>query len=132
MTDPVYARDNWLTITDTHIRPAVEAWAKDKSKRDVCFLLAKAGIACAPVNKPEDIVSDEHVKNRNMIVEIPRTDGVEQPIMVPGNPIKLSKMQEGPETRMPWVGEHTAEVLAAELGLDDEQLDKLRHDGVIN
>ena len=51
VTDPVYARDNWLTITDTHIRPAVEAWAKDKSKRDVCFLLAKAGIACAPVNK---------------------------------------------------------------------------------
>ena len=132
VTDPVYARDNWLTILDSHIRPAVEAWAKGKSKRDVCFMLAKAGIACAPVHKPEDIVNDEHLKNRNMIVEIPRTDGVEQPIMVPGNPIKLSKMQEGPETRMPWVGEHTAEILHAELGLDDDQLDKLRHDGVIN
>ena len=84
------------------------------------------------MHKPEDIVNDEHLKNRNMIVEIPRTDGVEQPIMVPGNPIKLSKMQEGPETRMPWVGEHTAEILHAELGLDDDQLDKLRHDGVIN
>ena len=61
-------------------------------------MLAKAGIACAPVNKAEDIINDEHVKNRNMIVEIPRSDGVEQPMMVPGNPIKLSKMQEGPET----------------------------------
>ena len=131
-TDPAYARDNWLSITDTLIRPAVEAWAADKSKRDVCFLLAKAGIACAPVNKPEDIVNDEHVKNRNMIVEIPRSDGVEQPIMVPGNPVKMSKMQEGPETRMPWLGEHTAEVLTTELGLDDDQLAKLRHDGIIN
>jgi formyl-CoA transferase len=132
ITDPAYARDNWLAITDTLIRPAVEAWAADKSKRDVCFLLAKAGIACAPVNKAEDIVNDEHIKNRNMIVEIPRSDGVEQPIMVPGNPVKLSKMQEGPETRMPWVGEHTAEILTAELGLDADQLEKLRNDGVIN
>ncbi len=132
LTDPTYARDNWLSILESHIRPAVEAWASDKSKRDVCFELAKSGIACAPVHKAEDVVNDQHVKNRNMIVEIPRSDGVEQPIMVPGNPVKLSKMQEGPETRMPWVGEHTAEILHAELGLDDDQLAKLRGDGVIN
>jgi formyl-CoA transferase len=132
LTDPAYERDNWLAILDSHIRPAVEAWAADKSKRDVCFLLAKAGIACAPVHKAADIVDDVHVKNRNMIVEIPRSDGVEQPIMVPGNPVKLSKMQEGPETRMPWLGEQTTEVLQAELGLDDAELEKLRADGVIN
>jgi hypothetical protein len=30
------------------------------------------------------------------------------------------------------VGEHTDEVLRAELGLDDDQLDALRSDGVIN
>ena len=40
-------------------------------------------------------------------------------MLVPGNPVKLSKMAEGPETRVPWVGEHTDEVLATELGLDD-------------
>ena len=38
-------------------------------------------------------------------------------MLVPGNPVKLSKMTEGPETRVPWVGEHTAEVLESELGL---------------
>jgi crotonobetainyl-CoA:carnitine CoA-transferase CaiB-like acyl-CoA transferase len=52
--------------------------------------------------------------------------------MVPGNPVKLSKMQEGPETRMPWLGEQTTEVLQAELGLGDAELEKLRADGVIN
>ena len=31
---------------------------------------------------------------------------------MPGNPVKLSKVAEGPETRVPWVGEHTDEVLA--------------------
>ena len=38
-------------------------------------------------------------------------------MLIPGNPVKLSKMAEGPETRVPWVGEHTAAVLQEELGL---------------
>jgi crotonobetainyl-CoA:carnitine CoA-transferase CaiB-like acyl-CoA transferase len=45
--------------------------------------------------------------------------------------VKLSKMTEGPETRVPWVGEHTAAVLQTELGLDEAELDRLRTDGVI-
>ena len=46
-----------------------------------------------------------------MLVEMPRTDGVDEPVLVPGNPVKLSKVAEGPETRVPWVGEHTDAVL---------------------
>ena len=34
---------------------------------------------------------------------------------MPGNPVKMSKVAEGPETRVPWLGEHTDEVLRAEL-----------------
>ena len=51
---------------------------------------------------------DPHLTARNMIVEMERTDGVEQPVLIPGNPVKLSAVAEGPETRIPWVGEHTA------------------------
>jgi crotonobetainyl-CoA:carnitine CoA-transferase CaiB-like acyl-CoA transferase len=42
----------------------------------------------------------------------------------------MTDLQVGPETRVPWLGEHTDEVLAAELGLDDEQLAHLRDSGV--
>ena len=63
------------------------------------------------------MIADPHLAARHMIVEMPRTDGVDEPVLVPGNPVKLSKMTEGPETRVPWVGEHTAEVLETELGL---------------
>jgi formyl-CoA transferase len=66
-----------------------------------------------------------------MVVEMPRTDGVDEPVLVPGNPVKLSKVAEGPETRVPWLGEHTDEVLAAELGLDPAHLEALRAAGVI-
>jgi crotonobetainyl-CoA:carnitine CoA-transferase CaiB-like acyl-CoA transferase len=62
---------------------------------------------------------------------MPRTDGVDQPILVPGNPIKMSGMADGPDTRIPWLGEHTDEVLRNELGLDDDELAQLHADGVI-
>jgi crotonobetainyl-CoA:carnitine CoA-transferase CaiB-like acyl-CoA transferase len=67
-----------------------------------------------------------------MIVECARTDGVEQPVLVPGNPVKMSKVAEGPETRVPWLGEHTDDVLSKELGLADADLDSLRAEGVIS
>ena len=50
---------------------------------------------------------------------------------MPGNPVKMSRVTEGPETRVPWLGEHTDDVLAAELGLGAEQLADLRAEGVI-
>jgi crotonobetainyl-CoA:carnitine CoA-transferase CaiB-like acyl-CoA transferase len=63
---------------------------------------------------------------------VPRTDDVDEPVLVPGNPVKLSKMADGPETRVPWVGEHTDEVLGKELGLSDGELAELRAAGVIS
>ena len=84
-----------------------------------------------PSNRAPDVIADPHVAARHMLVEMPRTDGIEEPILIPGNPVKLSKMAEGPETRVPWVGEHTAAVLTTELGLDDAHITELRADGVI-
>jgi formyl-CoA transferase len=82
------------------------------------------------VNTAPDVIDDPHVAARDMLVAVPRTDG-EPPYLMPGNPVKLSKVSEGPETRVPWVGEHTDEVLRAELGLDDAELARLRGAGVI-
>jgi crotonobetainyl-CoA:carnitine CoA-transferase CaiB-like acyl-CoA transferase len=43
----------------------------------------------------------------------------------------MSKVAEGPETRVPWLGEHTDDVLRAELALSDDELQSLRDDGAI-
>ena len=66
-----------------------------------------------------------------MLVEMPRDDGVDEPVLIPGNPVKMSKVAEGPETRVPWVGEHTADVLVDELGLSADELAALRTAGAI-
>jgi len=74
---------------------------------------------------------DPHVLQRNMLIEMERTDGEASPLIIPGNPIKMSKVAEGPDVRMPWIGEHTRSVLHEELGLGDAEVDALVADGVI-
>jgi crotonobetainyl-CoA:carnitine CoA-transferase CaiB-like acyl-CoA transferase len=123
-------RAGWLPALDDEIRPAIEAWLADKTRMEAVELLAPAGIVAGPSLRAEEVIADPHVAVRNMLVEVPRVDD-EPPYLVPGNPVKLSNMAEGPETRVPWVGEHTDEVLRAELGLSDDQLAELRSTNVI-
>ena len=130
--DPRFAtRDGWKGALESEIRPAVEAWMADKTRLEACELLSAAGIVAGPSNSAADVIADPHVVARNMLVEMPRTDEVDEPILIPGNPVKMSKVAEGPETRVPWVGEHTDEVLRAELDLADDELTDLRKAGVI-
>lgn len=123
-------REGWRRHLETEIRPAIEGWAAELSKLDAARALNEAGIAAGPVNQATDVIEDPHVAARHMLVEVPRTDG-EPPYLMPGNPVKMTKVAEGPETRVPWVGEHTDEVLHDELGLDDAELARLRDAGVI-
>jgi crotonobetainyl-CoA:carnitine CoA-transferase CaiB-like acyl-CoA transferase len=122
---------DWLNHLDDVLRPAIESWASSKSKVEAASLLNAAGLTSGPCFTDREIVHDEHVERRRMLVELPRTDGVQQPILIPGNPIKFSGVSEGPETRVPWLGEHTNAVLEAELGLTGADLETLHRDGVI-
>jgi formyl-CoA transferase len=130
-TDPRFAtRAGWMPNLESVIRPGVEAWTASRTKLEASRELTAAGIVAGPSNHASDVIADPHVAARHMLVEVPRTDGGPD-VLVPGNPVKLSRMAEGPETRVPWVGEHTSAVLADELGLDEATLTKLREGHVI-
>ncbi|MFE5331728.1 CaiB/BaiF CoA transferase family protein [Embleya sp. NPDC056575] len=121
----------WFDHIEDILRPGIEEWAADKSRLQACAALSGVGVASGPVYNPGDVIDDEHVRNRHMLVEMERTDGEPAPILSPGNPVKLSRVAEGPESRVPWVGEHTAEVLGTELGMSREEIDRLAAAGAI-
>jgi formyl-CoA transferase len=130
--DPRFATtQGWLDLLDSDIRPAVEGWAATRSTHEACDALNRAGLVAGPCATDADVVTDPHLAQRHMLVEHPRTDGIAQPVLIPGLPIKFGEISEGPDTRVPWLGEHTDEVLAVELGLNPETLAALRADGVI-
>ncbi len=124
------SREGWRDHLNTVIRPGIERWASSMSNTQAVEALAAEGIAAGESYTSADIVADPHVSARHMLVEMDDPQGGD-PVLIPGNPVKLSRMAEGPETRVPWLGEHTDEVLATELGLDTAAITELRARGVI-
>ncbi len=129
--DRFATRQGWRDHLEAVIRPAVETWAADKTNLEAARTFAENGIAAAPCSSAADVARDVHVARHNMLVELDRTDGVDQPVLVPGNPIKMSRVVEGPETDVPLMGEHTASVLTTVLGLSAPAVDELMAAGVI-
>ena len=130
--DPRLAtRQGWVDRLEDMLRPAIEKWAAGMTKLEACQRLGAAGLAAGPCLADAEVAADPHLAARSMLVELPRTDGVEQPVLAPGSPVRLSAVPARPERRPPWLGEHTDEVLAAELDLDQETLGALRTAGVI-
>jgi crotonobetainyl-CoA:carnitine CoA-transferase CaiB-like acyl-CoA transferase len=125
-------RQGWRDHFEEVIRPAIEAWASDKTNFEAARILAESGLAAAPCNSAPDVAADPHVSRRNMVVEVERTDGVDQPVLVAGNPIKMSKVAEGPERNVPLMGEHTDAVLGSLLGLDEAAIEALISEGVVS
>jgi len=129
--DPRFAtREGWARQIEPAIRPALEAWARDKTKLEAARELSLQGIAAGPSNRAEDIRADPHVEAHAMLIEVPRPDA-ERPMLVAGNPIKLSDVAEGPVAPFPGLGEHTDAVLRERLGLSVGELAALRERGVI-
>lgn len=131
LSDPRFAtRRGWAEHTEDVIRPALEAWAADKSKLEAARALCERGIVAGPSNTAEDLWDDPHVHMRDMLLEVPRPDS-DRDYLVVGNPVKLSDAAEGPVKSFPKLGEHTDEVLRETLGLDDARLAELRARGAI-
>jgi len=123
-------RAGWQDHMDGILRPAIEAWSTGRTTVEAVTALSGAGMACGPSLTPSQVVADPHLAVRNMLIETLPGDA-EAPVLVPGNPVKLSEVPEADDTRVPWLGEHTDDVLGSELGLDDTELDDLRARGVI-
>lgn len=123
-------RAGWQDHMDGILRPAIERWSAGRTTAEAVAALSGAGLACGPSLTPGQVVVDPHLAVRNMLVETLPGDAV-TPVLVPGNPVKLSEVPEAEDSRVPWLGEHTDDVLSGELDLDDAELDDLRARGVI-
>jgi crotonobetainyl-CoA:carnitine CoA-transferase CaiB-like acyl-CoA transferase len=131
LADPRLAtREGWRDQLDTVIRPAVEAWARERTKLEASRLLAERGIVAGPCYDADDLLADPHVRDHRMVLAVPRPDS-ERPLHVAGNPIKLSGDAQGPARRWPRLGEHTNEILRSDLGLGEGELRALRDEGVV-
>jgi crotonobetainyl-CoA:carnitine CoA-transferase CaiB-like acyl-CoA transferase len=66
-----------------------------------------------------------------MLVGINRPQGGGSPVLTPGNPVRILTAPGTADTRVPWVGEDTDDLLGKELGLSVDEVAALRADGVV-
>ena len=91
-------------------------------------ILNEIDVPCGPIMATEDLIKDEHLRSRQMIVD------VEHPargtFTTVGCPLKLSA---SPVEIMssPLLGEHTEEILTETLGYKAEDVQRMREAGAI-
>jgi crotonobetainyl-CoA:carnitine CoA-transferase CaiB-like acyl-CoA transferase len=88
----------------------------------------KAGVPGGPVLTYDETVADPHVIARDMVVELQHP--IIGPMRTVGTGARFSGMEYKVRGPAPWLGQHTAEVLA-ERGLSADEIGRLFEDGVV-
>lgn len=104
----------------------VESWTKTKKRDEAVEILLANDVPCAPVRDIEEVVHDEHYRQRKMV--IPLDHPVAGPIVVPGSPIKFKGSEDVDIEPSHEIGADTEEVLK-EYGYTDAEIAELREQG---
>src|SRR5256885_1900884 len=107
----------------------INKFAEKYTKREFMEILNPLDVPCGPIMSTEDLATDEHVKGRDMWVELDHPQrgkwyDVGMPIKLSGSPAEIK--------RSPLLGEHTNEVLKEVLGYDDAKIGALRQAGAFS
>ncbi len=110
----------WKIITD---------FANNFTKRELMAVLNPLDVPCGPIMGTQDLATDEHVRGREMWVELDHPQrgkwwNVGMPIKLSASPAVIR--------RSPTLGEHTDEVLKEVLGYDDAKTSSLKSAGAFS
>lgn len=93
-------------------RPALNAeivrWTSTRTNAEIVAVLGGL-VPVGPVNDMEAVWNDPHVAARGMLVEVEQPDG-SRPLVLAGQPIKMTKSATGIRTRPPRLDEHGDEI----------------------
>ncbi len=110
------------------LREEIGAWIRGRTKYEAMEAIAGAGVPCSACLDTVDLHRDRHLAARGFIheLDLPEHGRVRMLGFAPGPPASCAAMK-----RPPRLGEHTGEVLDAELGLNDDEIETLHDAGVI-
>jgi formyl-CoA transferase len=110
----------WKLITD---------FAKSYTKREFMAILNPLDVPCGPIMSTQDLATDEHIRGRQMYVELDHPQrgkwwNVGMPIKLSASPAVIK--------RSPTLGEHTDEVLQDVLGYSKEKITTMKSAGAFS
>ena len=126
--DERYMTDELRGERADEVREIIEEWTMQRTKYEAFEALAAAGVWCGAVLTPVEVINNEHLKQREMIVTV--KDDYRGDYRMIGSPVKMEKSPVT-VTQAPRYSEHTDEILKSMLGVSEDELVELRSDGVI-
>ncbi len=127
--DPKFATIGERRKNQNEMWELIGEFALKYTKREFMNVLNEIDVPCGPIMSTDDLANDEHVKLREMYVELDHPKRGKWYNI--GMPIKLSASPARIE-RSPMLGEHTDEVLKEVLGYDEAKVAALKQAGAFS
>lgn len=127
--DERYASVQARMARQDEVEQLVSDWTSTRPGKEVEAAFMRAEIPCAIVADIPTAAASTEAWERDILIKTKDDNG--DPLVLLGNPVKLSETPTQLRLAPPQIGQHTDEVLADVLGLDDHHITALHKKGVV-
>ena len=120
-------RSRWLNQEE--LDRLIGEWTVGRTHYEVMHTLQAAGVAAMPVFSADDLLTDPHLEERQVSVEVEHPRLGKQTVI--NTPWKMSGTPAEIRTASPLLGEHNRYVFGDLLGLNYEEVARLEEEGVL-
>ena len=128
LADPRFADPRARQKNREALEDAIAAWTAERSKYEAMQVLAEAGVPASAVLDTQDLYQNPHMVSRGFIHEVDHPE--KGKVRLLGWPARMSASNV-PIKAAPTLGEHSAQVLAEDLALDEARIAELMAAGVV-
>ncbi|VVN42276.1 Acetyl-CoA:oxalate CoA-transferase [Pseudomonas fluorescens] len=128
-TDPRFLTNKLRVANRGELIPLIRQATVFKTTAQWVDELEVAGVPCGPVNDLAQVFDDPQVLARGLAIELPHALGGR--VAQVASPIRLSETPVEYRRAPPLLGEHTAQVLQALLGMSGDEVAALKEAGVL-
>ena len=127
--DPRFVEDAGRVEHQEELKDEIRNWTRQHTKWEAQEILAGAGVPCSATHDTYDLFHNPHFEERGFIQHLdhPEWGAIRQLGWAP----RLSGSNVA-MTAAPLLGQHTAQVLCDDLGIEAEEFAKLDAEGIVS
>ena len=130
LKDERYREEGYRLGRIDHVIEVLERWTKTHTRHELFELGQLMRFPWAPVHSPKEVLDNPQLKERSFFIDVNHPE-IGTSLKYPGAPYKFSHYSSNRRKRAPLIGEDNVQIYQGELGLSDEELQRLSSLNVI-